>query len=86
MIPVQLSESASSGMKKLDENQQMAIVKAMKHNPNFRAFVDGANGPSVESIHEIAACPETLDEWTMLNFDTAPGLQTPRSRALRCEL
>ena len=40
-------------MKKLDENQQIAIIRAMKHNPNFRAFVDGANGPSEESIKEI---------------------------------
>jgi len=56
--PLSPKKRSSFCMKKLDENQQIAIIRAMKHNPNFRAFVDGANGPSEESIKEIVANSE----------------------------
>ncbi|CAE7524039.1 egl-4 [Symbiodinium pilosum] len=56
--PLSPKKRSSFCMKKLDESQQTAIIKAMRHNPNFRAFVDGTNSPSEQSIRDIVSSSE----------------------------
>ncbi|CAE7237812.1 for [Symbiodinium natans] len=56
--PLSPKKRSSFCMKKLTAEQQVAIIRAMRQNPNFRAFVDNANGPGEESIKEIIASSE----------------------------
>ena len=43
----------------LNDEQQNFIIRSMKNNPNFRAFVDGRSELSHEAMKDIAPQPES---------------------------